>query len=72
MRINADKPTGNSDYYFQHITMREGSRKGETGRDGMGREKKSKSQREPHGAHNHLHGGDRENTRNPKVSQGGG
>lgn len=30
MRINADKPRGNSDYYFQHITMREESRKGET------------------------------------------
>lgn len=68
MRINADKPRGNSDYYFQHITMREESRRKEAGEEW--KDKKSKTQREPHGAHNHLRGGVPENMRYRKVNRG--
>lgn len=61
MRINADKPRGNSDYYFQHITMREANRGKEAGEEW--KDKESKTEREPHAAHSHLHGGVPENMR---------
>lgn len=71
MRINADKPRGNSDYYFQHITAREGEQeRRDRGRGGKTR--RSKTQREPHGAHNHLHGGVPENMRYRKSESGEG
>ena len=67
MRINADKPRGNSDYYFQHITIREGSRRRKTG-EGW-KEKKGKSERELHEAHNHLLGGDLKNLQAQKSEE---
>ncbi len=67
MRINADKPRGNSDYYFQHITTRERSRRRETG----GKTRKAKhKERHTNGAHNRLHSGVPENMSYPKVSSG--
>ena len=70
MRINADKPRGNSDYYFQHITAREGEQE-RRDRGGKERQEKAKHKEEPHGAHNHLHGGVPENMRYRKKWVGG-
>lgn len=64
-------PEANSDYYFQHITAREGEQeRRDRGRGGKTR--RSKTQREPHGAHNHLHGGVPENMRYRKSESGEG
>lgn len=41
MRINADKPRGNSDYYFQHITTREENRRKEAGEERKDKESKN-------------------------------
>lgn len=49
MRINADKPRGNSDYYLQHITMREGEQE-EGDRGGTLRQEKRKH-KESHTEH---------------------
>ena len=49
MRINADKPSGNSDYYFQHITAREGEQER---RDRGGKERQGKAKhKESHMEH---------------------